>query len=117
MTKIYLNGGHSRLGCILMKIDPTKPFFFENMDNVKVALEIKERNTGLYSAGNRNYGNSTTNGGISGYGRRPGMRVASMEGADGVGSPSSDGGVDNNRDDTEGYTNWTDNAGRYPAGA
>lgn len=73
MTKMYLNGGHARLGCILMKIDPTKPFFFENMDDVKVALEIKERNTGLYSAGNRTYGNTNTSSGYAG--RRAGVRV------------------------------------------
>lgn len=99
MTKIYLNGGHSRLGCILMKIDPTKPFFFENMDNVKVALEIKERNTGLYSAGNRTYGNA--NKGTTYMGRRAGVSVGYGVTA-AVGSPhQSSDGVDNNRDDTE----------------
>lgn len=74
MTKMYLNGGHVRLGCILMKIDPTKPFFFENMDDVIVALEIKERNTGLYSAGNRTYGNTNYTSSIN-QGRRGGRSV------------------------------------------
>ena len=119
MTKMYLNGGHARLGCIFMKIDPTKPYFFPNMDDVSVALEVKERNTGLYSAGNRSYGNTNYTGGIM-SGRRGGRTVgyAAQVETVGVGSPSSDG-VDNGRDDSEAYAAWADGAGtagQYPPG-
>jgi hypothetical protein len=54
MRKTYLNTKTQKVIELLVKIDPSKPYFFQSMENIKVEIEATVRNTsmGLQDRGN-----------------------------------------------------------------
>ena len=46
LRKAYLNANSSKVIETLVKVDPTKNFFFRNLEDIRVELEVTVRNGG-----------------------------------------------------------------------
>ena len=56
MRKTYLNTKTQKVIELLVKIDPSKPYFFKSMENIKVEIEATVRNTSVGYQGSGNAG-------------------------------------------------------------